>query len=164
MSDAWSPDPSSRPSIAEIVKSLRRCYSNTVHRLIYETPNVVSHERLQEENYKLSIIHDNASKLKEVQVTFGTSPSYMPSFTSSSAQLAGSAGTAPSSSLNSNTLVETNKTNLFSQHFRLEKAIPPTRELIETVSPMKLEGNWSKLDEDGAYLVLSPQSPHLMLW
>jgi hypothetical protein len=102
--------------------------------------------------------------LKEVHVTLGTSPSYMPSFTSSSTQLASSAGTAHSSSLNSNTLVETNKTNLFSQHFRLEKAIPPTRELIETVSPMKLEGNWSKLDEDGAYLVLSPQSPHLMLW
>ena len=40
----------------------------------------------------------------------------------------------------------------------------PSRELIEAVSAMKAEVQWSKLEDDGAYVIITPIAPYYMLW
>ena len=41
---------------------------------------------------------------------------------------------------------------------------PPSAEVIASLLLMQSEPRWSKLEDEGAYLVLTPLRPFYMLW
>jgi hypothetical protein len=133
----WSVDPSNRPPIGKIVRVLRQCYANAFHRFICETPYIVNYDKLHEESLKKSI---------------------------SSHHMGGSYGGKSPGGGEQLMMGYSPRTNFNYRNLYDGMMITPSKELMESVGAMKLDKNWAKLEEDGAYVVLSPYHPFYMIW
>jgi hypothetical protein len=150
MTRGWSSDPNARPNIHIICRVLRQCYMNTLHRFIGETPFIINYDQL----------HDESLKKAFTQQFLSTS--------SSGGMMPGSGGAVNTKPGANNHLLhsELNISPRFNSSYLTNSfgKITPSKELIESVNAMKLDKNWSKLEGDGSYIVLSPYQPFYMVW
>jgi hypothetical protein len=172
ISQMWFPDPNKRPNIHFVVQILKVCYSNCLHRTIPETPYIVNYQKLHEEQIKVSVMNQSSSSSALSSSSSSSSSSqYRPT---NPIHFAGGGISSPFLQQFSYSPSNNAFSSSVSSSFPGGRLNPgcatgrpaPSKELIETISIMKSEVRWSKLDneENGCYLVLTPMQPHYMLW
>ncbi|KAJ1435098.1 hypothetical protein B484DRAFT_393722, partial [Ochromonadaceae sp. CCMP2298] len=154
LSAGWHQDPALRPPAALFVEGLTST--------LLETEFVVDACKIREENVKLTLLAGGAgmsagggggtlggsvgfrgSTIMMAASLLGAKPSF----------LGGGAGGA-------GTVAGSPPTPTPYPHTRP----PPSSHVIDSLLRMRLEPAWGRLEEEGAFLVLTPQRPFFMLW
>ncbi len=124
-------------------------------RHITETEFVIDIEKIQKENFRLALQEDSSPRNPMISGVSGSQRSSMKKSTSSKMFSPFSSSPTPTTSMKRNSSII--------RHV-------PSAEVMETLSLMKAEAKWSKLEDEssntptGSYLVVTATRPFYMLW